>query len=791
MFINQFPYSDLHAMNLDWIIKEMKNLAYKMHDFEAANSVSYEGVWNITHQYSPWSVVLDAETGYLMISKVPVPSGVAITNTDYWILVSPFRIDINFDRDSYNAIANRTVTRKFENVDSDISDLNDKIDAEITRATTEEHDINDSLEAEAATRLENDNALSQRITTNSNNIATNTDNIATQTARIDNIIALPDGSTTADAELVDIRIGEDGVTYSSAGDAVRSQFGNINERVDIDEDIMICTPYTTPFNINDGGIGSTGGNSTNAARCRTGYFNTYGKPIMFVLKNSNYKIINAFSYTSSSVASPIAIDTHHRNRFSYKPVNGQNFIRVSFAVASDPTQEITETDKTNISNAAKVFNFADDTLSVEGAAADAKKTGLVNDVANFADVPMTFELGSIGSSTGDDNPSTTRIRSVGFYECRNTYFGIDPDYKFGVRFYDENKAFLGADYNKTFNSDPYFFKMKDIPSAKYYRVIIAKNDDSDLTDYIDATVAKLNKFYSNTDASLTLPGIPADAKAVGAAIGTRNIKILGIGNSYTRDSIRWLWKILKEAGLDNVVVGHGYWGASTLADQYASLDPDSENHSVYQYWKYTNSQDATKTNNKTLDEIFEDEAWDVVVFQQQSDEAGQYASYVSEDFDINNFVSYVKTKIGNPNLKIGIEETWSHSTGYTSEKFIEYYNGDPAVQLQANETVIPRVADHMSQCNFIVNAGEAIKLGRLNTYLNALGTEMLRSDKNHLYYGIPSYMVGLVYAATICDIKFNNLYWYPTSTDEGQTCTTSDFLAYLGRQCVKNAILKI
>ena len=53
--------------------------------------------------------------------------------------------------------------------------------------------------------------------------------IAVERKRIDQLSAIPEGSTTGDVELMNIRIGENGFEYSTAGEAVRHQIGYLHK----------------------------------------------------------------------------------------------------------------------------------------------------------------------------------------------------------------------------------------------------------------------------------------------------------------------------------------------------------------------------------------------------------------------------------------------------------------------------------------------------------------------------------------------------------------------------------
>lgn len=85
----QFPYTNFHDLNLDWILKKVKDLEQTVSGFTAQNLIKYADplAWNITQQYEKNTVVVDPASGIAYMSNQAVPEGITLTNTEYWSVI--------------------------------------------------------------------------------------------------------------------------------------------------------------------------------------------------------------------------------------------------------------------------------------------------------------------------------------------------------------------------------------------------------------------------------------------------------------------------------------------------------------------------------------------------------------------------------------------------------------------------------------------------------------------------------------------------------------------------------
>lgn len=108
LFLNRYPYTDFHELNLSWIIEMLSQVEKTLNDFVSINALKYADPiqWNITSQYEKNTIVIDPVSGVAYISVQPVPAGVALTNTDYWTVV--------FDLGQFVVRASKNFSIKYE-----------------------------------------------------------------------------------------------------------------------------------------------------------------------------------------------------------------------------------------------------------------------------------------------------------------------------------------------------------------------------------------------------------------------------------------------------------------------------------------------------------------------------------------------------------------------------------------------------------------------------------------------------------------------------------------------------
>ena len=188
-----------------------------------------------------------------------------VTTTEQTVIIAPYEeledIRVGYDGTLYNTAG--------EAVRGQISDLHDEVDvldgrmdefaslpAGSTAGDAELADIR--VGADGTTYPTAGDAVRGQVEELDDKIGNNTDAIGdidsdvdVLKARMDVFASLEDGSTTGDAELQDIRVGANGITYPTAGDAVRGQISDLNENYR--QSIMEYFPTWETGGINDDG----------------------------------------------------------------------------------------------------------------------------------------------------------------------------------------------------------------------------------------------------------------------------------------------------------------------------------------------------------------------------------------------------------------------------------------------------------------------------------------------------------------------------------------------------------
>ena len=249
---DHFPYTNVHELNLDWVLSMMKALEAEWEAFTAGNSLTFADPLqhDISKTYAKNTIVIDG-AGNAYVSLQPVPVGIALGNQDYWLMVFDYEAFIekvnknftaNYYRGSYRATSAMAIG-DWLTVDDILCKATAAIavdDALEFGVNIEHFTLEDFIKAfmtsanQMIQQYKNDIDASELAYRNqlAQDIANTT---ASLQAQLDAAIS----GVTVDSEVINARVGYDSTTYPTLHDAT---VGQIEHVLDVAE--MVSAAYS-------------------------------------------------------------------------------------------------------------------------------------------------------------------------------------------------------------------------------------------------------------------------------------------------------------------------------------------------------------------------------------------------------------------------------------------------------------------------------------------------------------------------------------------------------------------
>ncbi len=154
---------------------------------------------------------------------------------------------------------------------------------------------------------------------------------------------------------------------------------------------------------------------------------------------------------------------------------------------------------------------------------------------------------------------------------------------------------------------------------------------------------------------------------------TGTLKLLFIGDRQARCAVEYIRALAVSAGAEDVVVGCLWRSGANLSTHAGNI---RSGRRTYHYAKCTETG-WEEAEGRGILECLEEEAWDAVIINQESIQAGIWATYE----DHLDEVQYIMSQRGPEGCQLWLNMPWACGEGYAdpSGNFAYYYGSDPAV----------------------------------------------------------------------------------------------------------------
>ena len=231
------------------------------------------------------------------------------------------------------------------------------------------------------------------------------------------------------------------------------------------------------------------------------------------------------------------------------------------------------------------------------------------------------------------------------------------------------------------------------------------------------------------------------------------LRILTIGNSFSDDTMQYMYDIAKSAGVGKVELGNLYIGGCTLATHIANAREDK---GAYEYRQNTKGVWSTTANFK-MSKALSSKKWDFISMQQASGSSGLAVTYKDLDYLIN----YVREN-ANPDATLVWNMTWAYQQDSTHSEFPRY-GSDQKKMYESILNAVAEKVDKKKEIKIVSPTGTAIQ----NARTSYIGDNLTR-DGYHLTYGLGRYTAGLTFFHALTGLPIENIGFSPDELGEDE-----------------------